>query len=528
VVAATVAVAVLLAGGALATVGLAAAARVDQKSAEARLAEVERLADGTEMWARLAEVEALAPVAPGLVAEAEAWQARTLEVVERLPLHRAFADSLEALGRPEGAQADTARARLEQWERVLAAVQAREPDPEVARRLDSVRSALAGLPPPGPTRWLFEDEETAWLHASSRQVLAAGERLLDPDPFAGGIADVERRRRISAELAALADTREWRAAWRAARERIVRSQVYGGLELPVQDGLVPLGPDPRTGLEEFWHVPSGTRPRPADAGPGRWAMDGRSGIVFILVPGGSFTMGAQSEDPGGLHHDPRAPPSAAPVHEVRLDPYFISRYELSRGQRLRLAGVDPDPMEQGDATDPLAYPTDRLSLERAVEVFARYGLTVPTEAQWETAARAGSTGPHPWQGEDFSGWANLADARFEGEATVRGRPFAAGIDDGWAGLAPVGRQRPNAWGVHDVMGNLMEVVRGGWFRYPDGPEGHREGDGLIPLRPGVPAVARGGNFTSLPTAVRLSTRSPIEPSVAEREIGVRAARPVRP
>jgi formylglycine-generating enzyme required for sulfatase activity len=526
VVAGVAAVAVLLLGGALSTTALAAAAQRERSRAEARLAEVERLADGTAMRALLDEARGLPPVGPAFVAEAEAWEARAAEFVDRLPLHRAFSDSLERLGRPVGERVDTTRARLEQWEGVLARVAATRPDPEITLRLDSVRGALAETPPPEPARWAFDDPEAAWLHGSSRQVLAAAERLFDPDPFGGGVADVERRREVSERLAALAETPEWGEAWTAARSRIAASERYAGLDLPVQDGLLPLGPDPESGLEEFWHIASGARPVASADAPGRWAIDGATGIVLVLVPGGTWTMGAQTTDPDAPHYDPLTSGGVAPVHPVRLDPFFIGRYELTRGQRVRLAGSAPDAPDLDRVTGPLAYPTESLSLERAVEVLARVGLSVPTEAQWEVTARAGSSAPVPWSGDDFSSVANLADARFEREATVRGMAFAADVDDGSPGRAPVGSYRPNAWGLHDVIGNVIEVVRGGWVRYPADADGHRAGDGLLAARPGVPAVIRGGGFTTPPDVARVSLRRPQEPSVAEREVGIRAAREV--
>lgn len=526
VVAGVAAAAVLLLGGAVTTTGLAALAQLDRARAEARLAEVERLADGTAMRALLDEVPALPPVGPDLIAPAEAWEARAAEFVDRTPLHRAFSDSLERLGRPMGERVDTTRIRLEQWEGVLARVAASRPEPALTARLDSVRGALAELPAPVPAWWVFDDPEAAWLHGSSRQVLAAAERLRDPDPFAGGLEDIERRRRASERLAALAETDEWREAWAWARARIAGSARYGELDLPEQTGLMPLGPDSVSGLEEFWHVASGARPAPATDGPGRWRIDGGTGIVLVLIPGGTWTMGAQTTDPGAPHHDPLTSGGVSPVHPVRLDPWFMGRYELTRGQRVRLTGEAPDAPDLDAAPTPLVHPTESLSLERAIAALAPVGLTVPTEAQWEVAARAGSEAAVPWPGDDFGAWANLADARFEREATVRGMAFVAEVDDGAAGRAPVGSYRPNAWGLHDMLGNLIEVVRGGWIRYPEEAEGHRAGDGLLEAPPGVPAVIRGGGFTTPPSLARVSLRRPQEAAVAEREVGVRAAREV--
>jgi formylglycine-generating enzyme required for sulfatase activity len=132
-----------------------------------------------------------------------------------------------------------------------------------------------------------------------------------------------------------------------------------------------------------------------------------------------------------------------------------------------------------------------------MKVIGQYGLTLPTEAQWEYAARAG-TRTLWWTGNDMDslrGAVNLAD-----QSAARTFPAMEPIqiwpdlDDGWPWTAPIGQFRANPFGLHDVHGNVWEMVQDGLhsYEYPVRP-----GDGLrLPPAdappPRLPHVSRGG------------------------------------
>jgi len=128
-------------------------------------------------------------------------------------------------------------------------------------------------------------------------------------------------------------------------------------------------------------------------------------------------------------------------------------------------------------------------------------FTLPTEAQWEYAARAGSGTPL-WYGEvraDFSAWANLADCSFA-LGLNNGRQVTGGLEhlvlegaalaerrfsDGAIVTCEVGRYRPNTWGLFDMHGNAAEWTRSLYRPYP-----YREDDGRNDVAGGWFAAAR--------------------------------------
>ena len=104
-------------------------------------------------------------------------------------------------------------------------------------------------------------------------------------------------------------------------------------------GLLPIGPDPESGLWEFAHLATGT---PAERGAdGRLILTEETGVVLVLIPAGRFWMGAQSTDEAGRNYDPQAQPNEGPVHEVELSPHFLSKYEMTQGQWQRIMGANP-------------------------------------------------------------------------------------------------------------------------------------------------------------------------------------------
>src|SRR5690606_33056257 len=92
----------------------------------------------------------------------------------------------------------------------------------------------------------------------------------------------------------------------------------------------PLGPDPASGLEEFADPSTGDVP--ARGSDGRLACADRCAMVFVLLPGGEFTMGAQAADPRAPNHDPAATHVETPPHVVRLDPFLLAKFEMTHAQ----------------------------------------------------------------------------------------------------------------------------------------------------------------------------------------------------
>ena len=160
---------------------------------------------------------------------------------------------------------------------------------------------------------------------------------------------------------------------------------------------------------------------------------------------------------------------------------------------------------------------------------------LPTEVQWEWAARAGTATPFPWGGldDDFSKFANFADrdtryqvVGFDGGGNIRRRhPFRIDQNyplhderflDDWFNLNYVGRANCNRWGLYDMHGNASEWTRSDYAPYP-----YVDGDGRNACDPKAKKVARGGSYASRPRDGTSSYRLCYEPWQTVFDVGFR-------
>ena len=137
-------------------------------------------------------------------------------------------------------------------------------------------------------------------------------------------------------------TAQWGEAIASIRSR-EECPEYDGLVIAPQMGLVPIGRDRQSSLWEFAHIQTGTMPtRDED---GELVLGEESGIVFVLIPGGTFRMGAVRPDEehpeGSPNVDPHALEHEGPVQEVTLAPFFLSKFEMTQGQWHRNTGENP-------------------------------------------------------------------------------------------------------------------------------------------------------------------------------------------
>jgi formylglycine-generating enzyme required for sulfatase activity len=288
-----------------------------------------------------------------------------------------------------------------------------------------------------------------------------------------------------------------------------------------QLGLIPLGPDPHSTLEEFCETATGDVPR---RGPdGVLAIGERTALVFVLLPGGSFTMGAQSNDPDTPHYDPLAVGNEGPPHEIRLSPFLLSKHEMTQGQWLAATGTNPSHFPPGNQKLPhpvtLRHPVEQVSWDDCHLVLRRLGLSFPTEAQWEYGCRAGTHSVW-WTGDEraeVARAANVADKSLGDVGHHETEPW----DDGWVGPAPVGSFAANAFGLHDVHGNVCEWCLDffDWFR-----GNARPGDGLRNGPEARDRIYRGGCFNFDARGARASMRPRLDTSTRSLMNGVRPSR----
>lgn len=241
---------------------------------------------------------------------------------------------------------------------------------------------------------------------------------------------------------------------------------------------------------------------------------------MVVIPAGTFNMGAPESEKDSSHDE-------RPVHAVTIRRFALGKYE-----------VTPDEWEacvaDGDCTKARdegygrgGRPKTDVSWEDAKRyvkwLSRRTGQTyrLPSEAEWEYAARGGTTTMWHW-GEDPSEacrYENVHDETSKRENKFSWEAFPC--DDGYATTAPVGTFRPNPYGLHDISGNVIEWTEDCLnYSYVGAPkDGGAWTKGECSRR-----VTRGGNWSVEPRTTRSAMRGSSEPSVRYDYMGFRVAR----
>jgi formylglycine-generating enzyme required for sulfatase activity len=380
----------------------------------------------------------------------------------------------------------------------------------------------------------FDDPQTRWWEAQLSQLVTdlrafSDEQsgLFSAGTSAQGWGIVRRRQEASTIEERSVSSVAAKRLWDEAIASIKRSPKYGGLELTPQLGLVPLGEDPDSRLWEFAHVQSGDIPKRGENGE---LNRGESmSIVFVLIPKARFWMGAQKMVPDDPNFDPQANVDES-LHEVELNAYFVSKYEMTQGQWEWLTGRNPSQYgpgwKFGDKTSTLLNPVENVSWTDCTGMMTRMGLLLPTEAQWEYAAR--SSGDSPWWTgntvESVEGAGNLADRFAQSNGGSGDWKYEAWLDDGFTTHASVGSFKPNMFGLYDVIGNVWEWCRDGYGRYKLtvlDDVGERQVAG-VPNR-----VIRGGSFNGNAFNARSAMRGQATSDDRSGAVGLRPARAIQ-
>jgi len=385
--------------------------------------------------------------------------------------------------------------------------------------------------------WSFKDKETQWQHDYLSLLIKDIHSFQDPEN--GLLRDMNDRLAFASTIQKISID-DQRKAWNRAIDSIANPKEcprYNGLEIPPQIGLVPIGRDKDSGLWEFWCVQTGEKPeRGADD---RLLLTEQSGMVFVLLPGGTFNMGAvhpSEEHPEGSPNiDPQADPDEGPVHSVTLKPFFLSKYEMTQGQWLRFAGNNPSNYKEGfdyaGLVVTLVHPIEYISWKETVKLLFCLGLRLPSESEWEYAARAGTSTPW-WTGskaETLQGAINSADLFCKNNGGPEGWIYEDFLNDGNVIHAPVDSFRANGFGLHNMCGNVWEWCQD--LHMVDG-EGNSAGysgapdDGSAWIFEGrTKRIKRGGSSGFSSFMCRSSVRGyDDESGFMEAELGCRPAR----
>jgi formylglycine-generating enzyme len=255
---------------------------------------------------------------------------------------------------------------------------------------------------------------------------------------------------------------------------------------------------------------------------------------MVRIEAGSFTMGSPVDEADRQENE-------GPVEVTITSSFWMARTEVTQAMYQRVMGEAPfyeefegvgllgaDLPAQGVSwVDALRYCNRLSELEGFTPVYDlgadppvwnedADGYRLPTEAEWEFAARAGSATTFAGTGsvEQACGWGNYGDQAFDGKFPDR---TVLLCNDGFVGLAPVGSFSPNAWWLYDTGGNVFEWV---WDGYLEGLSG-----GQNPVvDAGVYRVIRGGSWDSFPRDARVANRRSWHPSNRLVILGFRPAR----
>ena len=534
-----------------------AEARKQQQRAEAETAKVLRLSDVLVLQELEDEAVILWPAHPDKIADLESWLVQARKLADRLSGHRETLGEMRAQALPWGKEkrahdreTHPRAGELSQKESELENLIAQLEQGLMGEALETADERVAELEPEiwaltdeveSRRTWSFDTAEHQWHHNVLAELIAnlegleAGLLAEDSIPESHGWS-VPRRLAFAKGLEeGFAEGGEYADAWARALPAI--RETYPGLDLEPQMGLVPIGQDPESGLWEFAHLMTG---EPAVRGEGdELVLKEDTGVVLVLLRGGSFWMGAQGDDPDGRNYDPwKIDNDEGPVHEVELTPFLLSKYELTQAQWERVSGKNPSYYQWSDLAPTLLHPVEQVSWLDCMDWLPQAGLGLPTEAQWECAARAGTDTPW-WTGTQRDSLAerhavNVADraaAARSGELpAIKDWPE---LDDGYPVHAPAGTYSANPFGLHEIHGNVWEWCLDGYVGnfYGESPSkdplaSKKWVEGSPGATGSIIRVIRGGSFYDTAYETRSANRDNTTLSNEAYNLGVRPARAV--
>ena len=253
-----------------------------------------------------------------------------------------------------------------------------------------------------------------------------------------------------------------------------------------------------------------------------------SRMEFVRIPAGSFVMGSPEGEEGRDDYERQ--------HEVTISQgFYIGKYEVTQGEWEAVMGRNHSDFKACGSR----CPVENVSWDEVQEFIGRlndlgsesgYAYRLPTEAEWEYAARAGTVGATPEGELRILGESNAPV--LDGQAWYGGNSgvsYEGGFDcSDWGerqyeselcGTHPVGQKRANGWGLHDMLGNVWEWTADWDGAYPGGPVTDPTGPSM-----GSRRVVRGGGWHTHARYVRSAYRSLYSPGSRYAGIGFRLVR----
>jgi formylglycine-generating enzyme len=223
--------------------------------------------------------------------------------------------------------------------------------------------------------------------------------------------------------------------------------------------------------------------------------------TMSLIPAGEYTAGYEF----GIEDE-------KPVHVVALDSFYMDKYEVTQSEYERVMENNPSSFKGSN------HPVHNVTWFEAIEYCGKVGKRLPSEVEWEIAAKGGihsNNGIYPW-GASFDGNnANFCDRNCDHHWSKKE------YDDGFSKTAPVGSYVENGYGLYDMAGNVWEWVAD-WYD----PKFYKKADRYHPRGPvtGINRALRGGSWSDRPDYMRVAKRGAHFPSKRYDDYGFRCAK----
>jgi len=401
------------------------------------------------------------------------------------------------------------------------------------------------------------------LAAAESALIQRAERAADDDDYAAAARWLDSAAKVRPQMETVADARERIARQRGARVGALRD--LGIAALASEDGIdaarahladllriAPAGDTAAVELRERIELATHYGMfRPGQAFTEALRFGGR-GPEMLVIPHGAFRMGAPEGEPG-------ATDAERPTRNIRFERGLaVSRHEITVGEFRRFVAASGHKARATRRGHSTAYdersgnlvrrsrvdwqsdyagqraadnlPVVHVSAEDAAayanwlagQTGQRYRL--PSEAEFEYAVRAGSQARYPWgTGSPPAGAGNFTGAQDQSPSGRRWQNAFPDYGDGAWGPAAAGSYSANAFGLHDMAGNVSEWVADCWHdSYWRAPV-----DGQAWINPGCrSAVVRGGSWASSPTQTRSAWRLGSDVETTNARVGFRVVREI--